>query len=193
MVKRRKWSESVLAQETKEMLPWGAVAHRTRYENPHVLEGTASHTSVGPPLPSAGSPHASFSPLGSLPHAQTLVSYLLPLNTYAQAPWFLSAVLSMTVEKQMWEARKREDSHMCMCAQSRPALCNPMDCSPPGSSVHGVSQAEILEWVPFPPPGDLPDPGIEPTSLCLLHWQVDSLPPRHLGSPSHWTARKVPR
>jgi len=37
-----------------------------------------------------------------------------------------------------------------------------MDCSPPGSSVHGILQARILEWVAMPPPGDLPDPGSEP-------------------------------
>ena len=43
----------------------------------------------------------------------------------------------------------------------------PMGCSPPGSSVHGISQARILEWVPFPHPGDLPDPGIEPVSPAL--------------------------
>ena len=36
----------------------------------------------------------------------------------------------------------------------------PPDCSPPGSSVHGTSQARILEWVALPPLGDLPDPGI---------------------------------
>ena len=36
---------------------------------------------------------------------------------------------------------------LCMRAQSCPTLCNPMDCSPPGSSVHGISQARILEWV----------------------------------------------
>ena len=35
-------------------------------------------------------------------------------------------------------------------AQSCPALCNPMDCSPPGSSVHGISQARILYWVAIP-------------------------------------------
>ena len=40
-------------------------------------------------------------------------------------------------------------------------LCDPMDCSPPGSSVHGILQARILEWLPFSSPGDLPDPGIE--------------------------------
>ena len=32
-------------------------------------------------------------------------------------------------------------------AQSRPTLCNPMDCSPPGSSIHRILQARILEWV----------------------------------------------
>ena len=36
---------------------------------------------------------------------------------------------------------------MCLVAQSCPSLCNPMDCSPPGSSVHGVLQARTLEWV----------------------------------------------
>ena len=35
----------------------------------------------------------------------------------------------------------------CLVAQSCPALCNPMDCSPPGSSVQGISQARIVEWV----------------------------------------------
>ena len=42
---------------------------------------------------------------------------------------------------------------------------DPMDCGPPGSSVHGILQARILEWVACPPPGDLPDPGTEPVSL----------------------------
>ena len=33
--------------------------------------------------------------------------------------------------------------------------------------LHGILQARILEWLPFPPPGDLPDPGIEPWSPAL--------------------------
>ena len=37
---------------------------------------------------------------------------------------------------------------------------------PPGSSAHGISQARILVWVPFPPPGAFPDPGMEPASLA---------------------------
>ena len=37
-----------------------------------------------------------------------------------------------------------------LVAQSCPALCDPMDCSPPGSSVHGILQARILEWEDIP-------------------------------------------
>ena len=39
---------------------------------------------------------------------------------------------------------------VCLVTQSCPTLCDPMDCSPPGSSVHGILQARILEWVPIP-------------------------------------------
>jgi len=49
-----------------------------------------------------------------------------------------------------------------LLTQSCPALCNPMDCSPPGSSVHGILLARILEWVAMPSSGDLPNPGVEP-------------------------------
>ena len=58
-------------------------------------------------------------------------------------------------------------------AQSCPTLCDPMDCSLPGSSVHGIFQARLLEWVAFPSPEDLPDPGIKLGSLTL---RTDSLP-----------------
>ena len=50
---------------------------------------------------------------------------------------------------------------MRVCAQLCPTLCDPLDCSPPGSSVHGISQARILEWVAVPPPGDLPNSEIK--------------------------------
>ena len=49
--------------------------------------------------------------------------------------------------------------------QSCPTLCDPMDCSPPGSSVRGILQARTLEWVAVPHPGDLPHPAIELESL----------------------------
>ena len=47
-------------------------------------------------------------------------------------------------------------------------LCGPMDCSLPGSSVHRIFQARILEWVATSYPRDLPDPGIKPVSLVSL-------------------------
>ena len=55
-------------------------------------------------------------------------------------------------------------------------FCDPMECSMPGSSVHGISQARILEWVAI----SFPDQG---SNSSLLHWQVDSLPLSHQGSP----------
>ena len=61
---------------------------------------------------------------------------------------------------------------MCLVTQSCPTLCNPTECSPLGSSVHGILQARILELLPFPSPGDLPELGTEPRSPTL---QVDSL------------------
>ena len=54
-----------------------------------------------------------------------------------------------------------------------PTLCDPMDCGPPGSSVHGILQARILEWVAMlSPPRNLPNPGVQPKSPAL---QTDSL------------------
>jgi len=55
-------------------------------------------------------------------------------------------------------------SLLCSCSvsQSCPTLQSHGLYSPPGSSVHGISQIRILEWVAFPPPGDCPDPGMEP-------------------------------
>ena len=63
----------------------------------------------------------------------------------------------------------------CAVFRSCLTLCDPMDCSAPGSSVHGFPRQEYWSRVPFPPPGDLPDPGIEPASPALAgkffyHW-----------------------
>ena len=59
---------------------------------------------------------------------------------------------------------------LCVCTRAKPpqsclTLCEPMDCSPPGSSVHGILQARIVEWVVVPSSRDLHDPGIELVSL----------------------------
>ena len=50
-----------------------------------------------------------------------------------------------------------------LVTQLCPTLCNPMDCSLPGSSVHRILQARILE-LPLPSPRNLPNPGIQPAS-----------------------------
>ena len=55
-----------------------------------------------------------------------------------------------------------------------------MDYSLPSSSVHGILQARILEWLPFPSPEDLPDPGIEPG---LLHCKQILYQLSYEGSP----------
>ena len=66
-----------------------------------------------------------------------------------------------------------------LVAQSYPTLCNPMDCSPPASSVHGIFQArEYWSGLSFPSPGDLPNPGIKPGCPAS---QADSL----LSEPPH--------
>ena len=64
----------------------------------------------------------------------------------------------------------REKLHTSSChavsLQSCPTLCNPMDSSLPGSSVHGISQARILEWVAGPSSRG-PSQGLNP---CLLRF-----------------------
>ena len=69
----------------------------------------------------------------------------------------------------------------CLVAQLCLTLCDPMDSSPPGSSVHGILQARVLEWVPLPSPGDLPSPGIEPVSSAS--------PSLHFTASLHFTTR----
>ena len=70
---------------------------------------------------------------------------------------------------------------VCLVAQSCPAHCEPMDYSPPGSSVHGIFQAKLLEQVAIPVSQDLPNPGFEPMSPTV---QVDSLPSETPRKPS---------
>ena len=76
------------------------------------------------------------------------------------------------------------------CAQSlQPytTLCNPMDCSPPGFSVHGILHARILEWVATPSSRDLLNPGIEPASL-----KPPALAGRSFTTIATWEAQEKP-
>ena len=70
-----------------------------------------------------------------------------------------------------------------LVTRSYPALCDSVDCGPPGSSVHGILQARILEWVAMPF-SDLPDPGIELESPTLqILYRLS-----HQGSPEFVTS-----
>ena len=50
-------------------------------------------------------------------------------------------------------------------------VCDPMDCSLPGSSAHGILQARILEWAAMPSSRGASPPGDGTCVSCLLHWQ----------------------
>ena len=67
--------------------------------------------------------------------------------------------------------------------QSCPVICDLMDCNPPSSSVHGIIPARILEKIAFPPPGHLPDQGINPcVRVSCIFGRI--LPPVcHMGNP----------
>ena len=82
-----------------------------------------------------------------------------------------------------------EDS-MCMRArslQSCPTLCDPIDCSPPGSSVHGVLQARILEWVAVPSSKGSSRPRGQTCISCDSCIEAHSLLLSHQGSPKDST------
>ena len=70
-----------------------------------------------------------------------------------------------------------------MSFQSCLILCNPMDCTPPDSSVHGILQAGILKWAAVPSSRVSSSSGIKPASLSLLNWQMGSLSLVPVGKP----------
>ena len=97
-----------------------------------------------------------------------------------QAPWLLSVPqtyrLVQFVPSTVWWS---EVAQLC------PTLCDLMDCSLPGSSLHGILQARVLEWVAFSSPGDLPELGIEPGSPAF---QADALTSGPPGKPLYSAA-----
>ena len=90
---------------------------------------------------------------------------------------------NFTVEDFEYQAKKFVlycNYYCCLVIKSCLILCDPLDDSPPGSSVHGISWVRILSGLPFPPPGDFSDLGIKPVSPALQ--AEDSLPLNHQGS-----------
>ena len=138
-----------------------------------------------------------------------------PVHTTTLLPRTVNANLYISQQHilLLWSESESE------VAQSCPTLSDPMDCSLPGCSIHGIFQASVLEWgaiallqlcpnlcdprtvncqaplsigfprqeywsvLSCPPPVDLPDAGIKPTSPAASALQIDSLPLSHWGSP----------
>ena len=95
---------------------------------------------------------------------------------------FHAPVLDTTVTYRRLESKRKVDNGKLLVAQSCLTLCNPMDCNPAGSSVHGNFQAKYWSGLPFPSSGVFPTQGWNP-HLCLLHWQAGSLPLVPPGKP----------
>ena len=79
----------------------------------------------------------------------------------------------------------------CAWSLSRIRLCDPMDCSLPGSTVHEIFQARILEWVAISFSRVLPNPGIEPKSPASPAFQADSLPTEPMRKPWNKTENQI--
>ena len=97
------------------------------------------------------------------------LSFGLLMWSFAHLAWFSRSIISdslrymdcrttgFPVHHQLLKERERERERGREVTQSSLTLCDPMDCSLPGSSVHGIFQARILEWVAISYLGDLPD------------------------------------
>ena len=96
-----------------------------------------------------------------------------PTNLKGQA--VLSTVPSWKVQSYSWFALELPAS--ISVAKSCPTLCHPMDYSLLGSSIHGIIRQEYWSGLLFPPPGNLPDPGIKPRSPALVGGFFTTKPP----------------
>ena len=80
-------------------------------------------------------------------------------------------------------------AELCLVTQLCLTLCDPVDCSMPGSSVHGILQERILEWFAMPSSRVSSQPrNLTSVSLFLWHQKADSLPSKPPGKPHMHTA-----
>ena len=97
---------------------------------------------------------------------------LVITHHYLSTPYIYVFFKSIKMPRLKWTSASAKSLQSCS------TLCNPMDCSPPASSVHGFARQEHWSGL-FPSLGDLPDPGIESRSSAL---HADSLPSELQGS-----------
>ena len=80
--------------------------------------------------------------------------------------------------------------HCCVYAQSCPNLCDPVNCSPPGSSVHGIFQVRVVEWVSISSSRGSSHPRNRTQVSCIACRFLTTEPP---GKPSYTVGGNVPR
>ena len=117
----------------------------------------------------------------SIPHTSNSSMY----------PFFLVFLFYLTKEQLIIYKHSLWITSACVHAQSYLTLCNLMNCSPPGSSVHGSSQARILEWVVISYSRVTSWPGIKPTSPAFPALEADCLPLCHPGRPMNYIYTSV--
>ena len=114
-------------------------------------------------------------------HSSIFLCFPKPPNAPSQGmspdwskPTLASCFPLRMIDLEVWAC---DLMHRAKLLQSCTILCDPVDCSPPGSSVHGILQARILEWVAMPSSRGPSQPrnriGV---SYFYLHWQAGSLP-----------------
>ena len=136
-------------------------------------------------------------PHHSSPKSVTLVTVSCDLNTTSE---YLGDQWTVSILRGGWTLEKKRDITIrfdlfynstvrilrFVLAQSCLTLCNPVDCNPPGFSVHGIIEQECWSGLTFPTPGIFLTQGSN-LHLCILcsslHWQANSLPLSQLGSP----------
>ena len=143
-----------------------------------------------------GGQHGPASASPRRPRSARDVSCRSPHSTWT---WLIFSPIIILIKEASWE-NQGSDSHLpqmaqiiCMRAysvtQSCPTLCDLTDCGPPGSTVHGISQARKLELsCHFLLQGMVLTQG---SNSHLLHWQAGSLPLRHLRSLPEITWRQI--
>ena len=112
------------------------------------------------------------------------MSKALCLNSCISCIWLANTLQSTSYVLSSSSARCEWQPHPLWCVQCVVCgscsvvsdSCDPVDCSPAGSSAHGISRPEYSSGVPLPTPGIFPTQGLNPELLCFLHWEADSLP-----------------
>ena len=121
-------------------------------------------------------------------HYSTLKSTVVQYSS-----WHAGSGIKCTGKETPWIEEQEEggDGRVLLCSTQllfRRYVASdsrdPVDCSPPGSSVHGFSRQEYWSELSFPSPGDLPRPGVKPLSPALAGGFFTTGPPRKPTLPS---------